>query len=105
MIITAQSSMLTNRKKPINSTIKTSSGGYLTLANKQAAPKFSYAVWDEQGMVCILAKFEATLTITFYTPSGAHVNIPYHNDNDCQINFDSKKIVAIDRKDSNRCEI
>lgn len=81
--ISAQSSMLTNRKiKPpsqqspsINSTIKTSSGGNLVLANKQAAPKFSYVVWDEQGMVCILAKFEATLTITFYTPSGAHVNI------------------------------
>lgn len=72
MIITAQSSMLTNRKKPIsNSTIK-SPGGNLVLANKQAAPKFSYVVWDEQGMVCILAKFEATLTITFYTPSGAH---------------------------------
>lgn len=95
MIITAQSSMLTNRKKvhrfcvcvnlclillhkqPIsNSTIK-SPGGNLVLANKQAAPKFSYVVWDEQGMVCILAKFEATLTITFYTPSGAHVSFFY----------------------------
>ncbi|KAF7495808.1 Lysosome-associated membrane glycoprotein 5 [Sarcoptes scabiei] len=66
-----QSSMLINRKKPNNSTIKTN-GQNLILANKQAAPKFSYVVWDEQGMVCILAKFEATLTITFYTASGAH---------------------------------
>ena len=64
-------------KQPIsNSTIK-SPGGNLVLANKQAAPKFSYVVWDEQGMVCILAKFEATLTITFYTPSGAHVSFFY----------------------------
>lgn len=65
--------MLINRKKPNNSTIKTN-GQNLILANKQAAPKFSYVVWDEQGMVCILAKFEATLTITFYTASGAHVS-------------------------------
>ncbi|KAH9426631.1 Lysosome-associated membrane glycoprotein 5 [Dermatophagoides pteronyssinus] len=95
--ISAQSSMLTNRKiKPpsqqspsINSTIKTSSGGNLVLANKQAAPKFSYVVWDEQGMVCILAKFEATLTITFYTPSGAHQLI---------------EKIPIDAKSKGRCD-
>ncbi|KPM07174.1 lysosome-associated membrane glyco5-like protein [Sarcoptes scabiei] len=39
--------MLINRKKPNNSTIKTN-GQNLILANKQAAPKFSYVVWDEQ---------------------------------------------------------
>lgn len=62
--------MLVNNRK--NSTNKTPAN--LVLANKQAAPKYSYVVWDEQGMVCILAKFEATLTITFYTHSGAHVS-------------------------------
>lgn len=42
----------------------------LTLANKQPAPKFTYAVWDDNGLVCILAKFEATFTITYDTPHG-----------------------------------
>ncbi|KAJ6215289.1 hypothetical protein RDWZM_010651 [Blomia tropicalis] len=42
----------------------------LVLANKQPIPKHTYAVWDESGMVCILAKFEAHLTITYDTRNG-----------------------------------
>ena len=42
----------------------------MVLANKQPTPKYTYAVWDENGMLCILAKFEAHLTITYDTKSG-----------------------------------
>lgn len=45
----------------------------LMLANKQPTPKYTYAVWDEGGMVCILAKFEAHLTITYDTRNGPQV--------------------------------
>lgn len=47
----------------------------MMLANKQPTPKFTYAVWDDSGMVCILAKFEAHLTITYDTRNGPQVRI------------------------------
>lgn len=68
-------------RQATNSTIKSGSGGgpNLMLANKQPAPKFTWAVWDENGMVCILAKFEATISITFETPSGPQVSVRWRS--------------------------
>ncbi|XP_054169082.1 lysosome-associated membrane glycoprotein 5-like [Oppia nitens] len=35
------------------------------LPTKQPAPAFTFAVWDENGFICILAKFEASFTVTY----------------------------------------
>ena len=37
---------------------------------KQQVPPFYFAVWDESGQVCILAKLEASFTITYDTKYG-----------------------------------
>lgn len=42
----------------------------IVLPTKQPAPAFTFTVWDESGLICILAKFEAFLTITYDVQGG-----------------------------------
>lgn len=42
-------------------------------SSKETSPKFTYAVWDENGKICILAKFEAAFQITYETSNGKQV--------------------------------
>lgn len=37
---------------------------------KEQAPPFHFAVWDETGRICILAKLDASFTITYNTKYG-----------------------------------
>lgn len=37
---------------------------------KEQAPPFHFAVWDESGNICILAKLEASFTITYESKYG-----------------------------------
>lgn len=37
---------------------------------KEKAPPFHFAVWDETGKICILAKLDASFTITYNTKYG-----------------------------------
>ena len=37
---------------------------------REVAPKFHFAVYDEQSKICILAKFDASFTITYDTKYG-----------------------------------
>lgn len=48
-------------------------GGRSTQAKiirKEQPPPFHFAVWDENGKICILAKFDASFTITYDTKYG-----------------------------------
>lgn len=37
---------------------------------RENKPPFHYAVWDESGSICILAKFDASFTVTYNTRYG-----------------------------------
>lgn len=41
--------------------------------SRESAPPFTMAIWDEWGKVCILAKIEASFTITYDTNYGKQV--------------------------------
>ncbi|RWS28660.1 lysosome-associated membrane glyco5-like protein [Leptotrombidium deliense] len=43
---------------------KSSNSSHVT---KEAAPRFTYAAWDDKGKICLLAKFEVQFQITFTT--------------------------------------
>ncbi|XP_054712967.1 lysosome-associated membrane glycoprotein 5-like [Uloborus diversus] len=49
------------------------------LLGKDVAPEFTFAVWDRNGKICILAKFTATFVITYDSIGGEQtitVNMP-----------------------------
>ncbi|CAG2119093.1 unnamed protein product, partial [Medioppia subpectinata] len=47
----------------------------LGLPTKQPAPAFTFTTWDENGLICILAKIEASFTITYDIEGGTQVLI------------------------------
>jgi hypothetical protein len=40
------------------------------LPTKQPAPAFTFTIWDDSGLICIMAKFEATFIITYDVQGG-----------------------------------
>ena len=43
------------------------------LPTRQPAPAFTFTVWDESGSICILAKIEASFSITYDIKGGTQV--------------------------------
>ena len=67
---------------------------------KEQAPPFHFAVWDETGKICILAKLDASFTITYNTKYGKQqmidrVDADATVDGRCESFLDEKPVMDI----------